>query len=169
MKTTGRMKYPACRQVLVLQATGMCEDVKFMSLHFSVSSLLSRHWLSVHKLPTVVHITLTHVTLVFFLCNQYAERKTFWGEDCVVDHVKLMKTYKPKQTPKTVILCLFAVGQFNRVFRKVVFRNAVWGAECICVLTEVEQGHYSRHGWQPQLPSRCLYIWLLHKWSICSN
>lgn len=114
MKTTGRMKYPACRQVLVLQATGMCEDVKFMSLHFSVSSLLSRH--SVHKIPTVVHITLTHVTLLFFffLCNQYAERKTFWGEDYVVDRVKLMKTYKQKQTPKTVILCLLAVGQFKK-------------------------------------------------------
>lgn len=141
------------------------------SCHFTF--LFPHFWVDIDILFTSFQQWFTSPCLMshFFLCvcNQYTERKTFWGEDYVVDRVKLMKTYKPKQAPRTVILCLFAVGQFNRVFRKVVFRNTFWGAECICVLTEVEQGHYSRHGWQPQLPSRCLYIWLLHKWSICSN
>ncbi len=126
MKTTGRMKYPALRQVLVLQADGMCEDVKFMSLHFSVFSLLRRHWHSVHELPTVVHITLSCVTLSF---PTSMLRERLWGEDSVVDWfcITLIKNYKPKQRVRTVLLCLFAVGRFNWAFRKVVFRNAVWG------------------------------------------
>lgn len=159
MKTTYTI--PACRQVLVLQADGMCEDVKFVPLHFSVS-LLSRHWHSVHKLPTVVHITLTHVTVLFLQPVCY--EKDFWGEDTVyaVSCVNLMKTNS--QYCKSLPLCCWSeyLGEWCS-------GTCCLGAECTCVLTEVEPGHYSRHGWQPQLPSRCLYIWLLHKWSICSN
>lgn len=116
---------PACRQVLVLQADGMCEDVKFVPLHFSVS-LLSRLTFCSQASNSAHHPDSCHSYFLQPVCWE----KDFLGEDYVVGCVKLMKTNA--QYCKSLPLCCR-----SEYLGKWCSGTCCLGAECTCVLTEV--------------------------------